>query len=115
MQCFVFNCGYLQKIIVALQHFWHQEHFTCNECNIELTGLSFFEKEDVAYCQNCHMQKFAPKCKGCSKPITDTAIMALGEKWHQNCFQCSVSLHLFDSDRPFSILLCFSPIFFSEL
>ncbi|KAK6626313.1 hypothetical protein RUM43_006624 [Polyplax serrata] len=88
-RCYKCNMPIKEKIIVALEQFWHQEHFTCADCHIELTGLSFFEKDNVAYCQNCHMQKFAPKCKGCNRPITDTAIMALGDKWHQNCFVCS--------------------------
>lgn len=100
-----------QKIIVALEKTWHQEHFTCSDCNVQLTGLSFFEKESLAYCQNCHMQKFAPKCKGCNKPITDTAIMALGEKWHQNCFQCSVSA----PDSTFIICQWADPIMYVHL
>jgi hypothetical protein len=40
------------------------------------------------------MDAALPKCKGCSKPITDKALKALGGQWHVNCFVCKVRLVL---------------------
>ena len=70
---------------------WHEEHFVCADCGRMLAGRNFFEKNGAPYCQDDYNNKFAPKCYRCQKPIIDTAIMALGKTWHQDCFKCSVS------------------------
>lgn len=34
---------------------------------------------------------FGEKCFACQKPITDGALVALGNHWHNKCFVCMVS------------------------
>lgn len=70
---------------------WHEDHFLCKDCKCKLIGTQFMEIEGVPYCQKCYLSKHASRCKGCSKPIADKAIIALDAKWHQMCFRCSVS------------------------
>lgn len=45
-----------------------------------------------AFCVECHAKLYKPKCSGCKKPIRDTALGAMGGKWHKECFCCVVSL-----------------------
>lgn len=62
-------------------------------CKKILTGQSFFEKNGNPYCKEDFNAKFADKCALCLQPITDKAIVALNEKWHQDCFKCDVSIN----------------------
>ncbi|XP_014240531.1 paxillin-like [Cimex lectularius] len=75
-------------VVVALNANWHREHFVCANCGTQLCNKGFFEKDMNPYCKKCFEDKYCPKCKGCDESITDTAVMALGEKWHQTCFLC---------------------------
>ncbi|XP_022185755.2 leupaxin [Nilaparvata lugens] len=77
-------------VISALNQNWHRNHFLCNSCGIVLSNSGFFEKDNSPYCQLCYEKKFMPKCQECQQPIIDTALMALGEKWHQSCFKCQL-------------------------
>lgn len=52
----------------------------------------FFEKDGYAWCENCHKNRFSPKCKRCRRPVTETGVVALGANWHAECFCCAVSL-----------------------
>lgn len=80
-----------QKCVQAMGVNWHEDHFVCKDCKSKLIGTQFMEIEGVPYCQKCYLAKHASRCKGCSKPIADKAIIALDAKWHQMCFRCSVS------------------------
>nr|CAD7432149.1 unnamed protein product [Timema monikensis] len=77
-----------EKVIMALNRHWHEEHFRCAKCDKKLVDLSFFEKEGKPYCQEDYHLLFSPQCHGCKEPITEMAIGALGKKWHQACFTC---------------------------
>lgn len=57
-----------------------------------MSGESFFERDGKPYCREDFENIFAAKCKGCEKPISDKAIVALEAKWHKDCFKCKVSL-----------------------
>ena len=38
----------------------------------------YHEIDGKAYCQRCHAEAYAPRCGGCSCPIIDNYISALG-------------------------------------
>jgi paxillin len=55
------NCRACEKpisgsILVALknQRQYHPEHFNCKQCKKNLSTVSFFEKDDEPYCNQCY-------------------------------------------------------------
>ncbi|KAL1140287.1 hypothetical protein AAG570_000219 [Ranatra chinensis] len=99
-RCHGCNLPIRDVVVVALDKNWHRDHFVCIICDTKLANKGFFERENSPFCQHCYEQKFCPRCKECGLPVTDTTIMALGEKWHQNCFKCKVcSSVLFTNHR----------------
>lgn len=87
------RCGFcngpiLDKCISALDNTWHPEHFLCSGCGQQLGEEGFHEKGDSAYCKTCYFHNFAPKCGGCSQPITENYISSLNQQWHPGCFVC---------------------------
>ncbi|XP_055844772.1 transforming growth factor beta-1-induced transcript 1 protein [Episyrphus balteatus] len=87
--CFACKRPITEKTIKALGNTWHEDCFICNgPCNGSLVGTSFYERDGKAYCKSDYEQLFAAKCAGCSKSITDNAIIALNVKWHKDCFKC---------------------------
>ncbi|CAH1399953.1 unnamed protein product [Nezara viridula] len=83
------NLPILDVVVVALNCNWHYDHFVCATCGTRLAQQGYYERENNPFCKTCYEERFCPKCKECLKPIKETAIMALGEKWHQDCFKCS--------------------------
>lgn len=75
---------------MALDQPWHKEHFVCASCGTMLTNQGFYERDFKPYCQTCYETMFCPRCAACAEPIVDTAVIALGEKYHQHCFICQV-------------------------
>ncbi|XP_055390056.1 transforming growth factor beta-1-induced transcript 1 protein isoform X2 [Condylostylus longicornis] len=87
--CYACKQPIREKIIKALGHTWHEDHFVCNGiCEKPLSGSTFYERDGKAYCKDDFEQMFAEKCFGCTKPITDKAVIALDAKWHKDCFKC---------------------------
>lgn len=87
--CFACKQPIREKIVKALGQSWHEEHFTCGgPCNKPLAGTVFYERDGKAYCKDDFEKMFASKCRGCSKPIIDKAVIALDAKWHKDCFKC---------------------------
>jgi len=73
-------------------NYYHPEHFTCHYCGKQLPADAFYEKDGKAYCVDDFLNLFAPKCKGCKKPITDEyCLAALDGDWHPKCFRCMVN------------------------
>jgi len=87
------RCAYCQgpildKCVSALDQTWHPEHFLCSSCGNQFGDEGFHEKENAAYCRACYFHQFAPKCGGCSLPITENYVSSLNLQWHPNCFVC---------------------------
>ena len=59
------------QVITALGKIWHLEHFCCQSCREELGTRSFFERDEMPYCEPCYHQLFAPTCEKCQEPILD--------------------------------------------
>jgi hypothetical protein len=86
----------LDKCISALDRTWHPEHFVCHDCQRPFGEEGFHEKEDQAFCKDCYFGQFAPKCGGCSEPITENYVSSLGAQWHPQCFVCK------ECEQPFA-------------
>ena len=92
------------------ERYYHELHFFCSECGDPFLdpskssapgteGLGNDEESETnpfviqrghPYCERCHVRLHKPKCKACKQPIPDVAVQAMGVKWHQECFVCSV-------------------------
>ena len=66
----------------------------CAACGTMLTNQGFYERDGKPYCQTCYETMFCPRCASCAEPIVDTAVIALGEKYHQHCFVSVSYTHL---------------------
>jgi len=79
----------LERTIKAMGRTWHENCFVCGgNCQKPLVGSSFYEKDGRAYCKVDFEEMFASRCAGCTRPITENAIVALDNKWHRGCFKC---------------------------
>ncbi|KAI4470110.1 paxillin-related [Holotrichia oblita] len=87
-KCYACNKPITDRIINALGHTWHQDHFICALCKVPIVGQNFIERDGRAVCQKCFEEKIADKCKACGKPVVDKIIVALDAKWHADCFKC---------------------------
>uniref|UniRef100_A0A914V2K1 LIM zinc-binding domain-containing protein n=1 Tax=Plectus sambesii TaxID=2011161 RepID=A0A914V2K1_9BILA len=76
------------RCVTALDKTWHPDHFVCAECGREFGEDGFHEKEGRAYCRTDYFRMFAPKCRGCKRPISNNFVTALGTHWHPECFVC---------------------------
>lgn len=98
-------CGDLlmDRHVEAMGFFWHEDHFLCQHCNSKLVDTEFVDIEETPCCYKCYLAKHAPRCRACSKPITDKAIFAMDAKWHQTCFKCSKCEQLILKDQAFKL------------
>ncbi|OXA52524.1 transforming growth factor beta-1-induced transcript 1 protein isoform X2 [Folsomia candida] len=87
-RCAYCNGPILDKCVTALDTNFHPEHFFCAHCGKQFGQEGFHEKDGKPYCRTDYLALFAPKCGGCSKPITDNYITALNAQWHPECFVC---------------------------
>ncbi|XP_057663409.1 paxillin-B isoform X1 [Diorhabda carinulata] len=91
------------KCVQAMGVNWHEDHFVCEDCKTKLIGQQFMDVAGIPRCQKCYVAKHADRCKGCSKPIPDKAIVALDAKWHQMCFRCSKCSKPIMKDQSFQV------------
>ncbi|CAG8605591.1 10186_t:CDS:2 [Paraglomus occultum] len=87
------RCGHCNTpiegaIINALGKSWHPGHFFCRECGDPFGPAGFMVHDGFPYCEKDWSEKFAPKCKGCQKPIKGEIMTALEGTWHRDCFVC---------------------------
>jgi hypothetical protein len=76
----------------AMDQDWHSSHFSCFQCDLNLTGHRYILREEHPYCIDCYETLFAHTCEQC-KTIIGTDSKDLSYKdlhWHEKCFQCSV-------------------------
>lgn len=99
------TCGdvIMGKHVEAMGFFWHEDHFLCQHCKLKLIGTEFVEMEGIPFCFKCYLAKHAPRCRACTKPINEKAIIALDAKWHEKCFKCSKCEQLILKDQAFKV------------
>ncbi|KJH51006.1 LIM domain protein [Dictyocaulus viviparus] len=89
-RCASCNGPIKDRCVSALKKNYHVQCFTCAECGQEFGDDGFHEKDGLTYCRRDFFRLFAPRCKGCSKPIASNFITALGTQWHPECFVCQM-------------------------
>lgn len=72
----------------AIGQNWHPECFNCTNCKKSLDA-EFVNKNNLPYCLACDEELFYEKCAGCAKSLIGEALVAVGKKWHPDCFVCS--------------------------
>ncbi|VDL60975.1 unnamed protein product [Hymenolepis diminuta] len=94
LSLFAPKCAFCGEAIVdrcleAMGYYWHPDHFFCQECHMPFVdNATAHEHQGKVFCPNCYYSKFAERCGGCRKPITDAYITALDQPWHEECFKC---------------------------
>ncbi|NXS58192.1 LPXN protein, partial [Brachypteracias leptosomus] len=96
-------CLFLQKVLTALDQNWHPEHFFCAHCGKVFGDDGFHERGGKPYCHQDFLAMFAPKCRGCDRPVTDDYLSALQGVWHPECFVCSECLNGFTGGSFFEL------------
>ena len=77
--------------VVLQSHLYHSGCFRCVSCDTALRdAATVFPDALGLYCDICHTQKHAPRCKACGDQICEsTFASALGSSWHTACFACA--------------------------
>ena len=68
---------------------FHIVCFTCESCSKPLHGFNFYALNMKPYCEDCYLDTLE-RCASCNNLITDRILRAAGEKFHPECFSCSV-------------------------
>ena len=91
----------------ALGENFHNSCFHCNRCGSQLFGKRFVHSSEYlkifkfkslildnrVYCESCYnspeVSQMLPNCSQCYKEINDTVCMAMGRRFHVDCFRCA--------------------------
>jgi hypothetical protein len=73
--------------VTALGRPYHVGCFTCDVCQKQLAGCSFYNAEGKNLCQVDYMNTLE-KCEKCATPITQKILRAIGKAFHPECFVC---------------------------
>jgi hypothetical protein len=68
---------------------WHEECFTCAECQQPIGSKSFIPRDQQVICVPCYEEKFAQRCTECKEVIRRGGVTYKGEPWHKECFVCN--------------------------
>jgi len=77
------------RSIIALNSYWHLEHFVCTTCQKPFFGQNHYEYLKQAYCLIHFKEMIGIRCFSCQKIIAGDHIKALDKPWHDDCFRCS--------------------------
>jgi hypothetical protein len=91
-------CVHCKKPIVgqyltALGGHWHPDHFVCGGCSKPVQENSFPAHQNRPWHRRCYLDRVAPKCSLCGRPISGTYLKGhWGEQYcaeHASNAQCS--------------------------
>ncbi|XP_041354774.1 prickle planar cell polarity protein 3-A-like isoform X2 [Gigantopelta aegis] len=68
---------------------WHEQCFTCGECNQPIGNMSFIPREDRVICVPCYEANYAQRCQKCNEVINKGGIAYKSLPWHKECFTCT--------------------------
>merc|ERR1719228_1352780 len=77
-----------RKHIKAQDKFYHEHHFTCQVCRMDLSEVPVYTRDEKLYCEGDYKAQFLPVCTHCSGYIEEDCLKALGRLWHPEHFQC---------------------------
>lgn len=82
---------YVPEYSHAMDKDWHEEHFTCVECDKPLKRQKFVVVDERPCCTQCYNTTVASVCDECGKVIGPGAkdIIVRDRHWHEDCFLCS--------------------------
>lgn len=87
-QCYACKKPINGTLITAIGKEWHPEHFTCASCRVGLVRQDFYERDNQAYCTQCHLKMFSPRCGYCGEAVVEKCVLALARAWHPEHFFC---------------------------
>lgn len=73
--------------ITALNATWHPEHFLCAACHLPIRDASFNVYENQPYHPQCYIERVAPRCAFCGKPLAGSYITSEGRSYHPDCYR----------------------------
>lgn len=79
-----------ERVVNALGKYWHVEHFVCAKCEKPFLGTRYYEKKNLAYCENHYHQLFGNICFVCNNIVAGDVFTAFNKAWCVNHFACSV-------------------------
>eukprot|EP00727_Mastigamoeba_balamuthi_P014262 m51a1_g9459 putative transforming growth factor beta-1-induced transcript 1 protein isoform x2 (257) ;mRNA; f:512648-513618 len=86
------KCGeaIVTPAICALGKAFHNEHFTCAQCNAPLSTERICDDgSGNPICVSCAEQKTLKRCARCAQFIHGRRVTALGRDWHPEHFVCN--------------------------
>jgi len=102
------KCGQCNEIIKgqyiqALDQAWHPEHFVCSDCGNPFPGNQFRKHGTKPYCDACFGRLYSEKCAKCQKQIDGAVFEAMDQKFHLECFTCSIGNHAIGEASTFHV------------
>ncbi|ESN90665.1 hypothetical protein HELRODRAFT_71169, partial [Helobdella robusta] len=87
----------------AMDQDWHNGHFACFNCDLNLTGHRYVLRDEHPYCIECYERLYAHVCNECKHVIgTDSKDLSYKDAhWHEKCFKCC-DCHLSLVEKPFA-------------
>ncbi|XP_018645210.1 paxillin-related [Schistosoma mansoni] len=74
-QCYACKKPINGTLITAIGKEWHPEHFTCASCRVGLVRQDFYERDNQAYCTQCHLKMFSPRCGYCGEAVVEYSVI----------------------------------------
>jgi LIM domain/Protein DA1 len=71
----------------ALGAVWHAEHFVCVACKLPIDSTSFNVHDNKPYHPACYIERVAPRCAHCGKPLTGRYVQSDGKSYHAECYR----------------------------
>jgi hypothetical protein len=74
-----------EPVVEALHKKYHKNCFACTNCSKTIDG-NFHPVNEKPWCNECYLEKIAPRCEDCRKPITGTIVKTDdGRIFHEDC------------------------------
>jgi hypothetical protein len=86
----------------ALGAVWHPEHFVCASCHLPFDSASYYVRDNQPYHQTCYMERVAPHCAVCGKPLSGSYVESGGKPYHEECFRNAVAPRCAYCGKPLS-------------
>lgn len=86
--------------LTALGTAWHPEHFVCAACHRPIDDAQFNVHEGAPYHTSCYLNRLAPRCAYCHKPVMGQYYTHKGVSYHPECYRNYVVPRCAYCDKP---------------